>query len=131
MRTNSVCVADSDEATAKQVADGLKLNGYDVRVIKTAAQARNECRKGDAPALVLDANFDDNNGISLARQLKADPKTAAGIILVALDKEARKRFSIEDALEVEDYLTKPYDLPMLMIRIEAAMRKKFDPNCLG
>jgi two-component system, cell cycle response regulator len=130
VRTNFVCVADSDEATAKQLADGLTLNGYNVRIIKTPAQARIECRKGNAPVLVLDANFDDKKGISLARQLKADPKTAEGIILVALDKEARKRFSIEDALEVEDYLTKPYDLPILMIRIEAAMRKKFDGNCL-
>lgn len=130
MHTCCVCVADSDGASAKQLAEGLKLNDYEVRVVKNGTEARKECRKGNVRVVVLDTNLDDKKGISLARQLKADPKTAGVIILLALDKQARKQFSIENALEVEDYVTKPYDLPMLMIRIEAAMRKRLDMSCL-
>lgn len=130
MRACCVCVADSDVANAKILAQGLEQSDYDVRIVATGTQARKECRKADMCVLVLDASFENNNGISLARQLKADPKTAGVIVLLALDKQARKRFSINDALEVEDYVTKPYDLPMVMIRIEAAMRKKFDEDCL-
>ncbi|MFO7974891.1 MAG: diguanylate cyclase [Candidatus Hydrogenedentota bacterium] len=130
MHTCCVCVADSDGASAKQLAEGLKLNDYEVRVVKSGTEARKECRKGNVRVVVLDTNLDDKKGISLARQLKADPKTAGVIILLALDKQARKQFSIENALEVEDYVTKPYDLPMLMIRIEAAMRKRLDMSCL-
>jgi len=130
VHTCCVCVADSDEGSARLLADGLKQNEYDVRVVTTGAEVCRECRKGDVQVLVLDANMPDTDGIALARQLKADQKTAGLVILTALDKTAQQRFSIEDALGVEDYVTKPYNLPMVMIRMEAAIRKKFGTRCL-
>ncbi|HNV22692.1 MAG TPA: response regulator, partial [Candidatus Hydrogenedentes bacterium] len=96
MHTCCICVADSDEASARLLADGLKLNEYEVRVLNTAAEVCRECRKGDIQVLVLDAALAGADGVALARQLKADRQTSDLVILLALDKEAQKRFSIED-----------------------------------
>lgn len=130
VHTCCICVADSDEASARLLADGLKLNEYEVRVLNTAAEVCRECRKGDIQVLVLDAALAGADGVALARQLKADRQTSDLVILLALDKEAQKRFSIEDALGVDDYVTKPYNLPMVMIRVETLIRKRRNVNAL-
>ncbi len=131
MHTCCVCVADSDEASGSLLAAGLKLNEYEVRVAKEVAEIIRECRRGDVHVLVLDAHLVGPDWPDLARQLKSERRTAELVILLALDKEAQERFSVKDALCVEDYVTKPYNVPMVMIRMEAAMRRKFDGNCFN
>jgi len=123
-----VCVADSDETSGSFLADGLKLNEYEVRLVKEVTEVCRECRRGDVQVLVLDANLADSDGFALARQLKSERRTAELVILLALDKQAQERFSIEDALNVEDYVTKPYNVPMVMIRMEAALRRKLNAS---
>ena len=130
MHSCCICVADSDEASARLLADGLKLNEYEVRVATTPEDVCRECSQGDVQVLLLDAALGDMGGLALARQLKTDHETSGVILLLALDREAQKRFSIEDALGVDDYITKPYNLPMLMIRIETLLRKRRKVECL-
>ncbi|MGI6460552.1 MAG: GGDEF domain-containing protein [Candidatus Hydrogenedentales bacterium] len=130
MHSCCICVADSDETSAQLLADGLRQNKYEVRVATTPDEVYRECRQGDVHVLVLAAALGDVDGVALARQLKMDQETCDIILLLALDREAQKRFSIEDALGVDDYIIQPHNLPMLMIRIEAALRRRRNVECL-
>ena len=114
------------EKGLEPLAKQLMAQHYDVRPELVSRKYISD-EKGVADE---DAALAGADGVALARQLKADRQTSDLVILLALDKEAQKRFSIEDALGVDDYVTKPYNLPMVMIRVETLIRKRRNVNAL-
>ena len=79
-----------------------------------------ECYRYDC--IVLDVMLPDGNGLKLLKQIKEDNKTEGVIIISARNELDDKIMGIE--LGADDYLTKPFHLPELAVRIAAIIRRK-------
>ena len=79
-----------------------------------------ECYQYDC--IVLDIMLPDGNGLQLLKHLKANGKTDGVIIISARNELDDKIKGLESG--ADDYLTKPFHLPELSVRIAAIIRRK-------
>lgn len=130
MKTFRVCVADDNEESASAICNGLKLHGIDAIPASDGAEALEVCRSQDIQLVLLDVCMPGMTGYEACEALKANPKTRdIGVIFVTVrgtQADIRKGFE----LGAIDYITKPYNLPMVLIRVEAALSRYAMRNAL-
>lgn len=113
-------VVDDEPDLAELVADYLGRHGYEVR---TAACGRTlDLCLGQLPAdlVLLDLNMPGEDGISIARRIRA--ANSLPIIMLTSANEVKCRVGALD-LGVDDYVSKPFDLRELRARVGAVLRR--------
>jgi DNA-binding response OmpR family regulator len=98
----------------------MELFGYDVMTALDLAEARKCLARGAPDAIVLDILLPDGNGVDFCREIRS--RVSAPILFLTSVE------GIERAIEGisaggDDYLNKPYNLDMLIARIEAFWRR--------
>jgi two-component system, OmpR family, alkaline phosphatase synthesis response regulator PhoP len=112
----------------KHLADGLRFNleaeGYDVEIADAGEAGLEllEKRRDDFDVLVLDVMLPGKDGFTVISELRA-----AGQLIPTLMLTARGR--AEDVLRgfeagADDYLPKPFELPILIARIKGLLRRR-------
>jgi len=118
-----VCVVDDcvDEATV--LCEGLRLNNYNAVAVHTGADALEACAENHFDLVLLDVWLPDISGFDVCKQLRQSPKTRnVGVVFVTV-KGSAEDISLGYSLGALDYITKPYNLPMVMVRVDAAVRR--------
>lgn len=82
-------VIDDDVDAAAALADLLQLEGYSVRVGHSAAQALTSVAEFNPLGVLLDLGLPDQDGLEVARQLRAD--RGSSLVLVAVTGRASER----------------------------------------
>lgn len=104
-----VLVVEDNEANQLLTSTVLERAGYQVELAGNAAEALERLAAGVPDLILMDLQLPDQDGLSLARQLKADPRTAL-IPIVALTAYAmvgdRERAL---AAGCAGYISKPID----------------------
>lgn len=119
-----VCVVDDCPDTAEILSEGLKLNDYEALAVHTGAEALKACGKGGIDLVLLDVCLPDISGYDVCQRLKDDPSTRDIVVIFVTAKGAHDDIVKGFRMGASDYITKPYNLPMVMVRVEAAMRMK-------
>lgn len=119
-----VCVADDNEEAASVICEGLKMNGYMAFAVHSGTDALEACAQGNVDLLLLDICFPDISGYDVCRRLKESPLTVDIPIIFVSVKGSKEDILAGYQLGAIDYITKPYNLPMVMVRVDAAMRSK-------
>jgi DNA-binding response OmpR family regulator len=109
-----ILVVDDHAPSAEMVAEILGLEGYDVRIAHSAAQALESVQEFAPAVAVLDIGLPDEDGFEVARKIKAR-NDAAPIHLIALSGYGQSQYP-RRAREAgfERYLVKPVDLDELL-----------------
>src|ERR1700741_5528924 len=121
---NSVLIVEDE----KHLADGLRYNlnaeGFDVETVGTAEDAllRLSDDRKNFDVVVLDVMLPGMDGFSLASKLRSQGQFVPILMLTA-------RGQAEDVLRgfeagADDYLPKPFDLSVLLARINALLRRR-------
>ncbi|MCF6285864.1 MAG: diguanylate cyclase [Candidatus Hydrogenedentes bacterium] len=122
MEKFAVCVADDCADENDLLCMGLRLNNYRALAAYTGRETLDLCRSGQVDVLLLDVEMPDMDGYEVCRQLKADPATAGlPVIFITAHSDAENVIQGYD-LGAADFIAKPFNLPIVMIRIEAIMR---------
>jgi len=119
-----VCVADDDPEVADILCEGLRLNDYDAVVARNGQEALDVCAKGDIDLILLDVLMPDIDGYEVCRRLKSSIATQDILVIFVTVKGSLKDVSLGRRLGAVDYITKPYNLPMVMLRVDSALRNK-------
>jgi diguanylate cyclase (GGDEF)-like protein len=117
-----VCVVEDDAEAASVLREGLALNHFDTTVAHTGADALTACNNGDIDLVLLDVGLPDMEGYVVCERLKANPNTADIPIIFCTAKGAEEDVMKGYQIGAVDYITKPYNLPMVMVRCQAVMR---------
>ncbi len=99
----------------------FRMEGYNVLAATSIHQAENILMFHDVDLIVLDVLLPDGNGIDFCKKLKESQNTPI-LFLSALGEN-------EDIIHAlrsggDDYLSKPYDLDVLIARVEVRLRDK-------
>ncbi|MDX9972305.1 MAG: diguanylate cyclase [FCB group bacterium] len=119
-----VCVVDDCPDTAQILCDGLELNGYQAVSAATGAEALEKCKNERFDLVLLDIGLPDISGYEVCQRLKEAPETADIVVVFVTAKGSKEDIVTGFKLGAADYITKPYNLPMVIVRVEAAMRMK-------
>ena len=115
----AVLVVDDDEMILALVSHGLTGAGYSVTTAESGTQALERLAEAIPDVIVSDVNMPDMDGFTLVQRLREDD-VLRSVPLVFLTSRAEAEDVVSGlGLGADDYLTKPFSLPVLVARVEA------------
>lgn len=117
----AIIVCDDEPDLREAVAEYLARRGLDVRRAEDAAALRRLLAERPADCVVLDIAMPGEDGLSVARALRAEGDI--GIVMLTAAGDVVDRVV---GLEVgaDDYIAKPVDLRELLARLRAVLRRR-------
>jgi DNA-binding response OmpR family regulator len=116
----TVLVVDDEEAIAEAVQARLESEGYRVVVASDGPEAIEAHREHQPDLVVLDLMLPGMDGLEICKRLQRDRWTPV-LMLTAKTEEADKVAGF--AVGADDYLTKPFSLRELTVRVRAILRR--------
>ena len=120
-RTQTILVVDDEDAILDLITAALRFAGYRAETAATGLTALQAASEISPDLLVLDVNLPDLDGFEVCRRLRAAGSKAAVIFLTARDNPADLRSGFTGG--GDDYVTKPFRLEELLLRVEAVLRR--------
>jgi two-component system, OmpR family, response regulator len=120
-RDERILVVEDEDPIRELVATALRFTGFEVGTAASGAEALSEARNGGYALVVLDVNLPDIDGFAICRKLREDGNPVSVIFLTARDDPADLRTGFLGG--GDDYVTKPFSLEELMLRIDAVLRR--------
>jgi two-component system phosphate regulon response regulator OmpR len=119
--TAAIIVCDDEPDLRGAVAEYLGKRGLDVRQAEDGAALRRLLADRPADLVVLDIAMPGEDGLSIARALRAE--SDIGIVMLTAAGDVVDRVV---GLEVgaDDYIAKPVDLRELLARLRAVLRRR-------
>lgn len=103
----------------------LEARGYQVDTAFCASEALDQLKKQTYDCILLDVLLPDMNGYALCAAVR-ELTCAPILFLSCMDDEADK---IQGLMAGgDDYITKPYSIPILLARIKAVLRRSGGPS---
>ncbi len=122
MTSARVLVVDDDPDVAKSIEATLRKH-YKVFVVYSGIEAIKEARRHPPNLIVLDVVMPGMDGLETCRQLRLDP-TLADVPILFLTALGRPEDRVAGLRAgADDYLTKPFNLEELQLRIRAILRR--------
>jgi DNA-binding response OmpR family regulator len=118
-----ILVAEDDKDLRDMLATFLKAQGYEPVPCADGAQAWARLCSGGAEMAILDVNMPRMTGLELCQRIRTDPALRElPVLMLTVKKE------VEDQIEgyetgADDYLSKPFDFPVLIERVRALERR--------
>ncbi len=120
MTPQTVLVVDDEEAIAEAVRARLESEGFRVLVAFDGSQALGIAALERPDLVVLDLMLPGMDGLDVCRELQRD-RWVPVLMLTARTDEADKVAGF--AVGADDYLTKPFSLRELVVRVKAILRR--------
>ena len=118
-----ILVVEDERDLAELLRYNLNVGGYDAEVARDGRQALEMVATRRPDLIVLDVMLPIYDGITVARQLRSDDATKQIPIVMLTAKAADADQVTGLKAGADDYLTKPFSVPVLLARIEAVLRR--------
>jgi two-component system OmpR family response regulator len=115
-----ILIIEDEVTLSKTLSEGLKEYGYQNDIAESLADGRYFLDIRNYDLVLLDWMLPDGNGGDLIPEIKEKrPKTAVIVLSARDDKESELEALRTGA---DDYIKKPFDFDILLMRIEAKLR---------
>ena len=116
-----ILLVEDDPHLAKGLQFNLEREGYEVFLVDNGASALEQLREKDFDLIVLDLMLPGLGGLEVARTIRETNIRFPILMLTA--KSSKKDREIGLQAGADDYLTKPFHLPELLLRIKGILRR--------
>ena len=103
------------------LSDRLRSEGYHVETAADGEEGLERATRGSFDLIVLDIMLPRKSGLDVCRDLRQRGFTTPILMLTARGQTVDKVIGLK--LGADDYLTKPFEMPELLARIEALLRR--------
>jgi len=118
---NRILIVEDEAALATTLKDRLRKEGYQVQVAKDGAAGLRLAAEEPFDLIVLDWMLPKRNGLEVCAELRERGLGTPILMLTAKRQIADKVAGLKTG--ADDYLTKPFQMPELLARIEALIRR--------
>ena len=119
----TLLIVEDDLGIAEMLNAYFRVQGYHVLVANWGEDGVQFCLNKLPDLVILDIRLPDIDGYEVARQIRANRRTAETPIIFLTEKRQRQDKLRGLALHVEDYITKPFDIQELRLRVRNALRR--------
>ena len=115
-----ILVVDDDRLMRRSVSIGLQAAGYDTETAGSGEEALVKARERRPQLVLLDIGLPGMDGLETLRALQQS-LDAPVIFVTARRRELDEIVGLE--LGADDYVTKPFDIDVLLARVKAVLRR--------
>lgn len=115
-----IFLLEDDEAIGIGLTYSLENEGYNVTLAKSVKEAEKIINEKEFSLYILDLTLPDGSGYDVCKRIKAKGDLPV-IFLTAYDDEVNVIMGFE--LGADDYISKPFRVKELMLRIKSVMRR--------
>ena len=115
-----IFLLEDDDAIALGLCYSLQNEGYNVTLAKSVSEATDIVEKNDFALYILDLTLPDGSGYDVCKKIKSIGDRPV-IFLTAYDDEVDVVMGFD--LGADDYITKPFRLKELLVRIKSVLRR--------
>jgi DNA-binding response OmpR family regulator len=116
-----ILVVEDEPAIALGLEDDLRMEGYEVEVVRDGVRAARRALEGGFDLILLDVMLPGKDGFEVCRELRRAGMRTPILILTAKSQEEEKVVGLE--LGADDYVAKPFGTRELRARVKALLRR--------
>jgi two-component system alkaline phosphatase synthesis response regulator PhoP len=103
------------------LTDRLRKEGYEIQSAADGEAGFQEASSGGYDLVILDLMLPKKGGFEICRDLRQAGVTTPILMLTARDQMVDKVVGLK--IGADDYVTKPFEMPELLARVEAILRR--------
>jgi len=120
-----ILLVEDDESLGYLVQDSLEANGYSIQLCTDGAAGLRTFKEGTFELCILDVMLPVLDGFYIAQEIR---KANADVPILFLTAKARQEDRIRGlTLGADDYVTKPFSIIELNLRIKAILKRSVSP----
>ena len=120
LRMKKILIVEDDFSISKELKELLDNSGYEAFILENFQDAKNEILKLMPDLILLDINIPYTNGENLLKELRKESDIPV-IMVTSRNNETDEVLSM--SYGADDYITKPYNPTILLLRIGAILRR--------
>ena len=122
MSNGKILIVEDDFDISNMLRIFFTGHGYQVDVAARGSDALEQCRKSLPDLVVLDIMLPDMDGYTVCKEMRTTTRTSHIPIIFLTQKDERSDKIAGLELGADDYITKPFDIEELKLRIGTAIR---------
>lgn len=115
-----IMLVEDNESIRNELSNFLSNNGYEVSALRSFDRVIEDILESDVDCLLLDLTLPNIDGHYIAREIR---KVSDLPIIVVTSRDNKMDELLSINIGADDYVTKPYDLQILLARIESVLRR--------
>lgn len=125
-QNKKILLVEDDPNFGTVLKDYLMMNNYDVVHAKNGMEGFEKFKKDDFDLCILDVMMPYKDGFTLAKEIKEKNEDVPIIFLTAkaMKEDVLKGYKVG----ADDYLNKPFDSEVLLMKIKAIIQRKATDN---
>ena len=116
-----ILLVEDDKVLADALTRALVQSAHAVDAVATGEEADRALAQGSYDLAILDVGLPGMSGLQVLERLRARKSTTPVLMLTAFDTMEDQVRGLD--LGADDYLSKPFDLPVLEARVRALLRR--------
>ncbi|VXD23230.1 response regulator transcription factor [Planktothrix paucivesiculata] len=121
MASVKILVVDDDPAIRNLISRYLSQQDYQVETASDGHSALERFEQFNPDLVVLDLNLPDTTGLALCKEMQS--RTSVFILMLTSEKDPK--LGLKEG--ADDFVTKPFDLEELNLRIKAILKRQRNP----
>lgn len=120
-----ILIIEDDEIICNELSELLQNSGYLPLILKNFKEAKDEIIKLNPDLILLDINIPHMNGELLLRDLRKESNIP---VIMVTSKNSETDEVLSMSYGADDYITKPYNPNILLLRISAVLKRMATNN---
>jgi two-component system alkaline phosphatase synthesis response regulator PhoP len=125
--TSRILLIEDEPGLVLTLSDLLSGEGYEVESAGDGPAGLSRALRDGFDLIVLDLMLPGKNGLEVCRELRRQGRDVAVLMLTAKTQVADRVAGLK--LGADDYVTKPFEPPELLARVEALLRRVKKVRC--
>jgi two-component system alkaline phosphatase synthesis response regulator PhoP len=119
--SSRILLVEDEPGLVLTLSDLLRTEGYELDTATDGIMALSKASSEPFDLVILDVMLPGKNGFDVCRELRQRGKDVAVLMLTAKSQLVDRVVGLK--LGADDYLTKPFEPPELLARVEALLRR--------
>ena len=115
-----IMIVEDDKIISKELFYLLKNSDYDAYILENFENAKDEIIKSNSDLILLDINIPFLNGELLLKEIRKESNIP---VIMVTSKESEADEVISYSYGADDYITKPYNPTILLLKINALLKR--------
>ncbi|PSR02102.1 MAG: DNA-binding response regulator [Bacteroidetes bacterium SW_11_45_7] len=122
MANDRILLVEDEQSLRENISMNLEMDGYEVVAVGDGAKAVDTFQQQRFDLIILDVMLPEMDGFAVCEKIRLENEEVPVLFLTAKDASQDKVSGFK--LGADDYLTKPFNLEELMLRVSALLKRQ-------